>query len=130
MAAALARHRAAAVVFGAAALFPVVVRDGFFLDTLVLVLMWGALSAAWNVAGGYAGQVSIGHASFFGIGAYSAALLSTRFNQTPWLGMLIGVAVSLGAGALIGYLSNRLKGPYFALSTIAFSQVLLIGVSR
>jgi branched-chain amino acid transport system permease protein len=126
----LARHWGAFVVFGTAALTPLVVRDAYFLDSLVLILLWGALSAAWNVAGGYAGQVSIGHAAFFGIGAYSAALLGTRFNQSPWLGMLVGVALSLVAGAALGYLSNRLKGPYFALSTIAFSQVLLIAASR
>ena len=130
MAGALARHRGALVVFGVAAVVPIVVRDAYFLDSLVLILLWGALSAAWNVAGGYAGQVSIGHAAFFGIGAYAAALLSARFQQSPWLGMLVGVALSLAAGAAIGYLSNRLKGPYFALSTIAFSQVLLIVASR
>ena len=123
-------HWGAILIFGAAGIFPILVRDGFFLDSLVIVLMWGALSAAWNIAGGYAGQVSIGHASFFGIGAYSAALVTTRFQQTPWLGMLIGVVVSVGAGLMIGYLSNRLKGPYFALATIAFSQVLLILASR
>src|SRR2546422_1667523 len=92
--------------------------------------MWGALSAAWNVAGGYAGQVSLGHAAFFGIGAYSAALMTARFQQSPWLGLVLGVVLSLAAGGAIGYLSNRLRGPYFALSTIAFSQVLLIGASR
>jgi len=125
------RGRAGAVaVFGAAALAPLVTRDAFFLDSVVLIVMWGALSAAWNVAGGYAGQVSLGHAAFFGIGAYAAALVSVRFGQTPWLGLLVGVALSIGAGGLIGYLSNRLKGPYFALSTIAFSQVLLIVASR
>jgi branched-chain amino acid transport system permease protein len=120
----------ALALFAVAAVAPLVVRDNFFLDSLVLILMWGALSAAWNVAGGYAGQVSIGHASFFGVGAYAAALMSTRFNQSPWIGMLAGVVVSIGAGFVIGYLSNRLKGPYFALSTIAFSQVLLILASR
>ena len=130
MGALLRNRRGAVVFFGLAALTPVVVRDAYFLDSLVLILLWGALSAAWNVAGGYAGQVSIGHAAFFGIGAYSAALLGTRFQQSPWLGMLVGVALSLAAGAAIGYLSNRLKGPYFALSTIAFSQVLLIVASR
>jgi branched-chain amino acid transport system permease protein len=126
----LRRHWAALVIFGAAAVAPIVTRDGFFLDSIILILLWGALSAAWNVAGGYAGQVSIGHASFFGIGAYSAALVTTRFQQSPWLGMAIGVVISIGAGYVIGYLSNRLKGPYFALSTIAFSQVLLIVASR
>jgi len=123
-------RRGALVVFGLAAVTPLVVRDAYFLDSLVLILLWGALSAAWNVAGGYAGQVSIGHASFFGIGAYAAALMVTRFGRGPWLGMLVGVVLSIGAGFIIGFLSNRLKGPYFALSTIAFSQVLLIGVSR
>jgi branched-chain amino acid transport system permease protein len=126
----LRRHRGAVALFGLAALVPVVVRDAFFLDSLVLILLWGALSAAWNVAGGYAGQVSIGHASFFGIGAYSAALAVTRFDRSPWLGLLLGSVMSIGAGFMIGALSNRLKGPYFALSTIAFSQVLLIAVSR
>ena len=123
-------RRGAVIFFGLAAITPVVVRDAYFLDSLVLILLWGALSAAWNVAGGYAGQVSIGHASFFGIGAYSAALMVVRFGRGPWLGMFVGVIISIGAGFIIGFLSNRLKGPYFALSTIAFSQVLLIGVSR
>src|SRR6266436_3631773 len=54
----------------------------------------------------------------------------TRFGRGPWLGMLVGVVLSIGAGFIIGFLSNRLKGPYFVLSTIAFSQVLLVGVSR
>ena len=130
MPAAIARHWGALLLFGAAALTPILVRDAYFLDSLVLILLWGSLSAAWNVAGGYAGQVSIGHAAFFGIGAYSAALLGTRWQQSPWLGMLIGVALSLVAGSVIGYLSNRLRGPYFTLSTIAFSQVLLIVASR
>lgn len=130
MLAELGRRRGAVLFFGAAALVPVAVRDAFFLDSLILILLWGAASAAWNVAGGYAGQVSIGHASFFGVGAYAAALLSTRWQQSPWIGLLIGVLVSLAAGAVIGYLSNRLRGPYFALSTIAFSQVLLIVASR
>jgi len=130
MTALMRSRRGAFLFFGLAALIPLVVRDAYFLDSLVLILLWGALSAAWNVAGGYAGQVSIGHASFLGIGAYSAALMVTRFGRGPWLGMLVGVVLSIGAGFIIGFLSNRLKGPYFALSTIAFSQVLLIGVSR
>ncbi len=123
-------HALALAIFGACALTPLVIRDGFFLDSLILILMWGAVSGAWNVAGGYAGQVSLGHSAFFGIGAYSAALMATRWNASPWLGMLVGAVVATGAGLIIGYLSNRLKGPYFALATIAFSQVLLIVASR
>ena len=120
----------AAGLFAVAALMPVVVRDSFILDSLILILLWGALSSAWNVAGGYAGQVSLGHAAFFGIGAYAAALMSARYHHSPWLGLVAGVALSLVAGGAIGFLSNRLKGPYFALSTIAFAEVLKIIASR
>lgn len=130
IAASLRRHAGALVVFGLAAVTPLIVRGAFFLDALILILLWGSISAAWNVAGGYAGQVSLGHAAFFGIGAYAAALMSARYQQSPWLGLAVGVLLSLVAGALIGYLSNRLKGPYFALSTIAFAEVLKIVASR
>jgi branched-chain amino acid transport system permease protein len=121
---------AAIVLFAAAAVTPLVVRDTYILDSVILILLWGALSAAWNVAGGYAGQVSLGHAAFFGIGAYAAALMSARYGRSPWLGLAAGVLLSLGAGGMIGYLSNRLRGPYFALSTIAFAEVLKIVASR
>jgi len=117
-------------LFAAAAVTPLVVRDTFILDSVILILLWGALSAAWNVAGGYAGQVSLGHAAFFGIGAYAAALMSARYGRSPWLGLGVGVLLSIGAGAMIGFLSNRLRGPYFALSTIAFAEVLKIVASR
>jgi len=120
----------AAALFTVAALVPAVVRDSFILDSLILILLWGALSSAWNVAGGYAGQVSLGHAAFFGVGAYAAALTSARYHHSPWLGLLVGVVLSLVAGGAIGFLSNRLKGPYFALSTIAFAEVLKIVASR
>ena len=125
-----AERWAAIGLFGAAAVTPLVVRDTYILDSVILILLWGALAAAWNVAGGYAGQVSLGHAAFFGIGAYAAALTGARYGRSPWLGLAVGVLLSLGAGAIIGYLSNRLRGPYFALSTIAFAEVLRIVASR
>jgi branched-chain amino acid transport system permease protein len=109
---------------------PVVVRDAFLLDSLVLILIWGTSAAAWNVAGGYAGQVSLGHAAFFGLGAYAAALLATRWTLSAWLGLAVGAVVATAVGLVIGYLSNRLRGPYFVLATIAFSQVLLVVGSR
>jgi branched-chain amino acid transport system permease protein len=120
----------AALIFAAAALGPLLVRDAFLLDGLILILLWGTLAAAWNIAGGYAGQVSLGHSAFFGIGAYAAALLGTRWDISPWIGLVVGAAVSTVAGLVIGYLSNRLRGPYFVMATIALSQVLLIVASR
>ena len=124
------REVPALVFFGVAALGPLAVRDAFLLDSLILILLWGAAASAWNVAGGYAGQISLGHTAFFGLGAYSAALLGTRWDLSPWLGLLVGAVLSTIAGLSIGYLSNRLRGPYFVLATIAFSQVLLIVTSR
>ncbi|HZS33082.1 MAG TPA: branched-chain amino acid ABC transporter permease, partial [Methylomirabilota bacterium] len=66
----------------------------------------------------------------FGLGAYSAALLGARWGVSPWIGLVAGVGCSTAAGVVLGYLANRLRGPYFALGTIAFSQVLLIAASR
>ncbi len=120
----------ALVFFGLAGLAPVVVRDAFLLDSLVFILIWGASAAAWNVAGGYAGQISLGHSAFFGVGAYAAALLVTRWGLSPWFGLAAGAVVATAIGLVIGYLSNRLRGPYFVLVTIAFSQVLLVVGSR
>lgn len=118
------------VFFGLVALAPFITQDAYFLDTLILILLWGALAGAWNVAGGYAGQVSLGHAAFFGLGAYCAVLLTVFWDFSPWIGMLLGATLSTIAGLVIGYLSNRLRGPYFALATIAFAQMLLIVFSR
>jgi branched-chain amino acid transport system permease protein len=120
----------AAVFFVAAGLAPLLVRDAFLLDSLVLILIWGTAAAAWNVAGGYAGQISLGHSAFFGLGAYAAAILTTRWGLSPWLGLVVGALVAMAIGLVIGFLSNRLRGPYFVLATIAFSQVLLIVGSR
>jgi branched-chain amino acid transport system permease protein len=120
----------AVAFFALAALAPVVVRDAYLLDGLVLILLWGSVAAAWNVAGGYAGQVSLGHSVFFGLGAYSAALLGTRWGLSPWIGLVVGAALAIAVGFVIGFLSNRLRGPYFVLATIAFSQVLLMVASR
>jgi branched-chain amino acid transport system permease protein len=101
---------AAAIAFFAAAGFaPLVMDDAFFLDTLVLILVWGCAAGAWNIAGGYAGQISLGHSAFFGLGAYAAALCGVRWNISPWYG---------------------LRGPYFVIATIAVSQVLLLGAAR
>ena len=112
------------------ALVPLVVRDAFLLDGLILILLWGSAGAAWNVAGGYAGQVSLGHSAFFGLGAYAVAVLGTRWGVSPWIGLVVGAGLATAVGFAIGFLSNRLRGPYFVLATIAFSQVLLIVASR
>lgn len=103
-----------------------------FLDTyvqhmLILVFLYAYLAAAWNILGGYAGQLSLGHALFVGAGAYTSTLLFIWFRLSPWLGMFAGAAVSTLMGLFIGYLSfrYRVKGPFFALATLAFTQIFV-----
>jgi branched-chain amino acid transport system permease protein len=124
------RYLPAIVYFAVAGLAPFFVTDAFFRDALVLILIWGAAGAAWNIAGGYAGQISLGHSAFFGLGAYAAAMAVTKWGLSPWTGILIGAGLAAVTGVIIGFLSNRLKGPYFVIATIALSQVLLIAASR
>ncbi len=90
-----------------------------------LIFFYGFLGQAWNVVGGYAGQLSAGHAAFVGIGAYTAALLSVERGLTPWIGMLIGGVLAAALGGIIGFLGFRfgLRGFYFVLLTVAFSEI-------
>ena len=123
-------YTGALAFFAAAGLAPFVVSDAFLLDSLILILIWGSAAGAWNIAGGYAGQISLGHSAFFGLGAYAAALCGVRWNISPWWGLLIGALLASAAGTIIGFLSNRLRGPYFVIATIAVSQVMLLGAAR
>src|SRR4030095_8284282 len=71
-----------------AAVVPLFVKDVYVQNIMVLTLMWGALSQSWNILSGYCGQISLGHAMYFGIGAYTTALLFTKFGVLPWFGMI------------------------------------------
>lgn len=104
-------------------LLPLLIKDQFYLDTLILIFLWAALGGAWNIVGGYAGQLSIGHGVFFGIGAYTTSLLFTNLGINPWIGSLIGGSISTLVALLIGMISIRLKGPFFALATMAIVEV-------
>lgn len=94
----------------------------------IMIFLYAYLGQAWNILGGAGGQFSFGHAAFFGLGAYVSTILFTKLGLTPWLGMFIGGFVSLGFGLFCGYLSFRygLRGPYFALVMLGFSEVLRI----
>ncbi|MCL4424038.1 MAG: branched-chain amino acid ABC transporter permease [Firmicutes bacterium] len=91
---------------------------------LIMILVWAALGTAWNLPGGYTGQVSFGHAAFFGLGAYSAGLLIYHWQISPWWGMLLGPLVATAAAIPIGWICFRLRGPYFALATLALGEIL------
>lgn len=105
--------------------------SNFYIGVAVQTLLFALLGASWNLMGGFAGQFSFGHAAFFGLGAYSTAVLFSDYGITPWVGLLVGAVLAAAFGVLIGFLSFRygLKGVFFALATFAFAEVLRL-VSR
>ena len=103
---------------------PVVAGTPFWTNLFVLLFVFSALSVAWNIVGGYAGQLSLGHAVFYGIGGYTATLLTQNFGISPWFGMLAGAVISGAVAILISYPTLRLRGPFFALATIAILEVV------
>jgi len=97
-------------------------------NLLVFALIITLAAQGWNIAGGYGGQFSFGHAAFFGTGAYAQAILQTRFGINPWAALPLAIAAGGLAGFVIGYLAfrARLRGSYFALVTLAFAEVFRI----
>lgn len=105
-------------------LLPLVLKNAYILHLIILIMLWTILGASWNLLGGYTGQVSFGHAAFFGIGAYTACLLHVKLGVSLWLGFIAaGIAGAL-ISIPIGAICFRLRGPYFALSVLAFAEVL------
>ena len=111
-----------------ALLFPVVFSSPFMVNFGVLALFYAFIGQSWNIAGGFAGQLSFGHVAFFGVGAYASTIVQMRFGFNPWLGLPVSALAGAAAGWLIAVLSFRagLKGSYFALITLAFAEVFRI----
>lgn len=103
---------------------PLVVKGSFYLHIFILTFLYASFANSWNIIGGYAGQLSLGHAAFFGIGAYACAITSVKFGVSPYVGLMIGVIVASVLSAAIGYPCFRLRGPFYTLSTIAFAEVV------
>ena len=94
-----------------------------FHHVLIMFMLFATLSQAWNFIGGFAGQVSFGHATFFGIGAYASLVFFKKFDLSPWVGMLVGGGLSVVVAVVIGYPVFKLKGHYFAISTFAVAEI-------
>jgi branched-chain amino acid transport system permease protein len=106
--------------------------SSYVLSVLIIVLYFAYVGQAWNLMIGFAGLLSLGHALFVGIGAYSSAALFIHFGIAPWIGMIVAVALSVLVGSVIGYLGFRfsIRGVYFALLTIAFAEFTLVIVDH
>jgi branched-chain amino acid transport system permease protein len=109
-----------------ALVLPLVVTSRFAIDIFIRILLFAFIGVAWNLMGGYAKQLSLGHAAYFGLGAYTSTILEIKFGVSPWIGMFAGGVVAMLASLPIGALCFRLRGPYFAIATIATAQVFML----
>jgi branched-chain amino acid transport system permease protein len=113
-----------------AASAPAWVWNPYHLHTLIMAGIFAVLALSLNLLLGYTGQLSLGHAAFFGIGAYATGLLTVKLERSPWIGLLAAVVLPGAAGYVIGRLALKLRGAYFVLLTISFAGcVSLVSVN-
>lgn len=111
------------LVFLTLLLLPVLVGyNDYILQVLTHALLLATLALAWNILG-QSGSVSLGHAAFFGAGAYGSALLSLESGLSPWSSIFLGGLIAIGLGLVMGLICLRLRGAYFALATLAFVEI-------
>jgi branched-chain amino acid transport system permease protein len=103
--------------------FPWIVHSHYYQHLIIIALMWVVIGSSWNLLAGYTGQVSFGHAMFFGTGAYTAGILVIKLGMSAWWGMMFGGIVSMVIGLFVGWVCFRLRGPYFALATLAGGEI-------
>lgn len=107
-----------------ALLYPVFFRNGYVLQFGINILMYAMAAVAWNLIGGYAGQLALGNGVYFGIGAFTAVVLFVYEGVSPWIGMLIAGLIAGGISLILGSITFRLKGSYYALSTVALLFII------
>lgn len=118
--------RTLALLWAAATLLlPLVDSDPYLLRIVAMTCLFATFAASWDLLAGYAGQVSFGHALFFGAGAYTTALCSVRLGWPPWVGVGAAAAVATLVGVAVGFLCLRLRGSYLSLATLAFPLIVL-----
>ncbi len=105
---------------------PLVVTSPSYLQMLILLLFYAYLTSSWNLVGGFAGVLPLGHAAFVALGAYTSTLLYLQYGISPWLGMLVGGVVAALVGVIIGIPTLKMRGAYFALATIAFAEAIRV----
>ena len=106
--------------------YPLIFTLPFPRHLMIMIFLYATMGLAWNMIGGYAGQISLGHALFFGIGAYTSTLMLMKLWVSPWVGMLAGGAISIGISLIIGYPCFKLAGHYFAIATIAIAEIAMV----
>lgn len=113
-------------VAGILLVYPLLIRNPFYIHLFIMIYFYIFLALAWNVVGGFAGQLSLGHTVFYGIGAYTSTLLFINLGISPWMGMFAGGILATLTSGVIGIPCFRLHGPFFAMSTLALGEVFRI----
>ncbi len=103
---------------------PLLSSEIFYIDFLLVLFMYATIAVGWNIIGGYTGYVSFGHVAFFGLGAYTTAILLVRFGLSPFVTCILGGVVAIVFALLIGIPTLKLKGAYFAIATLGLGFVL------
>jgi branched-chain amino acid transport system permease protein len=112
------------LILAGLALVPLFLNNPYFLHMIIMVFIWVCLGQSWNLLGGFTGQVSFGHAAFYGVGAYAGGLLAFHFDASTWYGMILGPLMAMAVAVPMGLICFRLRGSYFALSMLALAELL------
>ncbi|GAH94483.1 unnamed protein product, partial [marine sediment metagenome] len=114
------------ILAGVILALPLGLGNSYYLNVLVFVGIYSLITIGLSLLMGYTGQISLGHAAFFGLGAYTSGVLSTKFGVSPWLALLAGIFVTGGIAFLIAAPALKLKGHYLAMATLAFGYIVFI----
>ncbi len=114
------------IILALLSILPLMGLNTYLMHIFILVIMWSIIGMAWNLLGGYCGQVSFGHAAFFGVGAYTAGILYNKAGLSAWWGLPLSIIVATIFALIIGYICLRLRGPFFALATLAVGVILRV----
>jgi branched-chain amino acid transport system permease protein len=125
------RHRRVQLLTGAGVLLalgllPLPIRDVYTQNLIIITLLYAGLSQAWNILGGYCGQISLGHAVYFGIGAYVSTMLLIHLGIPPTLGMFAAGAVGAVVALAVGWPCFRLSGHYYAIATVVVGEIFYL----
>jgi len=124
------RWTAAGLFVALLAVLPQVTGSFFFMNTMIFLFLFMALGHGWNIIGGYAGQISLGHAVMFAAGAYTTAILWVYYGITPFVGIPVGGLVAAVIGLAIGFVTFPLRYHYFAMATLAAALIVRIVAFR
>ncbi len=104
---------------------PLLVKHAYFMHVMIMIFIYAIVAEAWNILGGYTGQISLGNAMFFGVGAYTSSVLLINFKVNPWIGMILGGICAIILAILIGFPVFRLRSHYFVIATLAAGEIIM-----